>query len=67
MGFGQIVGLFAFLDFRKSQKVYVHYAPSVYKVSGILANYHTCIYSSHISNYFGVEPPCLEDYLTSKE
>lgn len=66
-GFGKIVGLFAFVDFKKNQKVFVQNVPRMYKVTGILANCHTCVYGSQVSDYFGVAPPCLEDYLTCKE
>ncbi|XP_077555345.1 uncharacterized protein LOC144169840 [Haemaphysalis longicornis] len=62
-GFGKIAGLFAFLDFRKNQKLRRQKVARMYKVAAILANCHTSMYGSQVSQYFGVEPPQLEDYL----
>ncbi|XP_070384926.1 uncharacterized protein [Dermacentor albipictus] len=62
-GFGKIAGLFAFLDFRKNQKLRQQNVSRMYKVGAILANCHTCMYGSQVSEYFGVEPPQLEEYL----
>ncbi|XP_070387683.1 uncharacterized protein [Dermacentor albipictus] len=62
-GFGKIAGLFAFVDFRKNQKLYRQNLPQMYKVSALLANCHTCLYGSQVSTYFGLEPPALEMYL----
>lgn len=63
-GFAKIAELFAFLDFRKNQKLYRQNVPRMYKVSTILANCHSCLYGSQVCQYFGIDPPCLEDYLT---
>ncbi|XP_070388867.1 uncharacterized protein [Dermacentor albipictus] len=62
-GFGKIAGLFAFLDFRKNQKLHRQNLPRMYRVSAILANCHTCMYGSQVSQYFGLDPPSLETYL----
>nr|XP_050030581.2 uncharacterized protein LOC126526913 [Dermacentor andersoni] len=62
-GFGKIAALFAFVDFRKNQKLYRQNLPQMYKVSALLANCHTCLYGSQVSTYFGLEPPALEMYL----
>ncbi|XP_077498715.1 uncharacterized protein LOC144109799 [Amblyomma americanum] len=63
-GFGKMAGLLAFLDFRKNQKLHRQNLPRMYRVSAILANCHTCVYRSQVSQYFGLEPPSLETYLT---
>ncbi|XP_075741731.1 uncharacterized protein LOC119160041 isoform X2 [Rhipicephalus microplus] len=65
-GFGKIAGLFAFLDFRKNQRLKRQNVSRMYKVGTILANCHTCMYSSQVSQYFQVEPPQLEEYLRPK-
>ncbi|XP_077519297.1 uncharacterized protein LOC144129190 [Amblyomma americanum] len=65
-GFGKIAGLFAFLDFRKNQKLYPQNLPRMYQVSAILANCYTCMYESQVEQYFGLEPPSLETYLVSQ-
>ncbi|XP_072143161.1 putative nuclease HARBI1 [Dermacentor andersoni] len=63
-GFGKIAGLFAFVDFKKNQKLYLQNVPRIYKASALLANCHTCLYGAQVSHYFGLEPPDLEAYLT---
>lgn len=66
-GFGKIVGLFAFVDFKKkNQKLYLQNLPRIYKASALLANCHTCLYGAQVSQYFGLEPPQLEVYLAHK-
>ncbi|XP_075751972.1 uncharacterized protein LOC142817905 [Rhipicephalus microplus] len=65
-GFGKIAGLFAFLDFRKNQRLKRQNVSRMYKVGTILANCHTCMYSSQVSQHFQVEPPQLEEYLRPK-
>lgn len=62
-GFGKILSQFAFLDFKKNLKVFLQPVGVYYILGAILANCHTCIYSSQSSEYFGVEPPTLEEYL----
>lgn len=63
-GFGKIAGNFAFLDFRKNQKLLRQNLACMYRVSAILANCHTCLYGSQVSDYFGLQPPLLDQYLT---
>ncbi|XP_075722542.1 uncharacterized protein LOC142765428 [Rhipicephalus microplus] len=65
-GFGKIAGLFAFLDFRKNQRLKRQKVSRMYKVGTIFANCHTCMYGSQVSQYFQVEPPQLEEYLRPK-
>ncbi|XP_077501449.1 uncharacterized protein LOC144112496 [Amblyomma americanum] len=64
-GFGKIAGLFAFVDFKKNQKLRLQNLPRIYKASALFANCHTCLYGAQVSHYFGVDPPELETYLTS--
>lgn len=62
-GFGKVVSEFAFLDFKKNQKLLLQAVPKMYRVAVILINCHACMYGNQISAYFGTEPPCLYDYL----
>jgi hypothetical protein len=61
--FGKIVNEFAFLDFKKNQKLLLQDLGKMYKVGALLTNCHTCIYGSQCSMYFDVEPVSLEQYL----
>ncbi|KAK4887199.1 hypothetical protein RN001_003470 [Aquatica leii] len=62
-GFGKILQLFAFLDFKKNQKLLLQDVEAMYKVGVILTNCDTCLYGSETSAYFNVNPPALEEYL----
>jgi nuclease HARBI1 len=62
-GFGKILQLFAFLDFKKNQKLLKQQLKKQYVVAGILANCHTCLNGSQVSEYFDCSPPSIEEYL----
>ena len=62
--FGKISTLFAFVDYKKNQKLYLQPVGMYYSVCAILTNCHTCLYGSQTASYFNVEPPQLEEYLT---
>ncbi|XP_049516984.1 uncharacterized protein LOC125942770 [Dermacentor silvarum] len=62
-GFGKIISEFAFLDFKKNQKVLLQAVPRMYRVAVILTNCHACMYGNQVSSYFDLEPPCLMYYL----
>ncbi|XP_077560431.1 uncharacterized protein LOC144175200 [Haemaphysalis longicornis] len=62
-GFGKTVNLFAFLDFKKNQKLLLQNVPQMYWVATILTNCHTCIYGSQVGMFFGLRPPSLHEYL----
>jgi hypothetical protein len=51
-GFGKIIQLFAFLDFKKNQKLYMQNIKEQYVVAAILANCHTCLRRSQVSTEF---------------
>lgn len=59
--FGKVSTKFAFVDFKKNQKMLLQEVPSMYKVAVLLTNCHTCLNSSQTSLYF--EPLSLEEYL----
>ena len=65
-GFGKIVQLFAFVDFRKNQKLYLQPVGKYYRVATLLTNCHTCLYGSQVSTYFGMNPPHITDYLVAQ-
>lgn len=65
-GFGKIVGEFAFLDFKKNQKLLWQQLAQMYKSATILANCHTCMHGSQVSEYFDLQPPSLREYLKQR-
>lgn len=62
-GFQKIVSLFAFVDYKKNQKLLLQDLESLYKVAVLLTNCHTCLYSSQSAQYFNLVPPLLNEYL----
>lgn len=61
--FGEIFEQFAFLDFKKNQKIFLQPVAKYMKVAAILKNCQTCLYGSETSSYFEVDPPSLESYI----
>lgn len=61
--FGKVINEFAFLDFKKNQKLLLQDLGIMYKVGVLLMNCHTCLYGGQCSMYFDVEPVSLEQYL----
>ena len=61
--FGKIRSIFAFLDYKKNNKLYLQPVGKYYAVAAILTNCHTCLYGSTTTTYFGVNPPSLEEYM----
>lgn len=62
-GFQKILSEFAFLDFKKNQKLLLQEVGTMYVTSTILTNCHTCLYGSQIGTYFNIQSPQLEEYL----
>ncbi|CAN8023026.1 unnamed protein product [Ixodes persulcatus] len=62
-GCGKVVAEFAFLDFKKNQKLLRQQVEQMYKVGTILCNCHTAIYGSQVTSYFNLDPPSLQEYL----
>lgn len=62
-GFGKVINEFAFLDFKKNQKLLLQDVGTMYRTAVILTNCHTCLYGSQTAQYFEVNPPLLENYL----
>jgi len=61
--FGKVLQYFAFMDYKKNQKVFLQPIGRMYVVAALLANCHTCVYGSQTSIYFNCAPPTLETYL----
>jgi hypothetical protein len=62
-GFGKVIQMFAFLDFKKNQKVYLQQLKQQYYVAVILVNCQVCMRGSQVSEYFYCDPPTIEQYL----
>ncbi|XP_064485836.1 uncharacterized protein LOC135398351 [Ornithodoros turicata] len=62
-GFGKTVREFAFVDFKKNQKLMLQNVGQLYRVATIFANCHTCLYGSQVTDFFNLEVPALEGYL----
>jgi hypothetical protein len=54
--FGKVLSLFAYLDFKKIQKVYLQPVEKYYAVSVLLTNCHTCMYGSETGSFFNLQP-----------
>ena len=63
-GFGKIVQLWPFLDFRKKMKILKSPVGLFFGVGNVLTNMHTCLYYGIIVNTFGKDPPSLEEYMS---
>ncbi|XP_075559263.1 uncharacterized protein LOC142590720 [Dermacentor variabilis] len=62
-GFSKVATEFAFVDFHKNQKMSYQRVGRMYRVATFLANCHTCLYGSQVSDFFDVCPPSLDEYL----
>lgn len=62
-GFGKVVSLWAFVDFKKNIKLFLSPIGKWYIVAVLLTNCHTCLYGSETSHFFHLDPPSLHDYL----
>lgn len=60
--FSKIVQQFAFVDFKKNQKLYLQPVGKYYIIATLLTNAHTCLYGSTTSTYFDIESVNLFEY-----
>ena len=60
--FGDIVGSFKFIDFKKNLKIGLSAVGKYYVVSALLRNALTCMYGNGAATFFSVDPPSLEEY-----
>ena len=63
--FGKVTNIWAFIDFKKNQKLYLQPVAKYYLVGVLLKNCHSCMYGNQTSRYFQVPTPELEDYLAN--
>ena len=56
------INYFKFLDFTKNLRIGLSQVGKMYIVCAILRNALTCLYSNTATEYFGVDPPSLQDY-----
>ena len=62
--YGKILQQFAYVDFKKGQKVNLQPIACYYIVAALFTNCHTCLYGSETTSTFNCRPPTLEEYLT---
>ena len=60
--FGDIVNYFKFLDFKKNLKIGLSAVGKMYVTCALMQNARSILYGSVTSEYFGVNPPTLEEY-----
>jgi hypothetical protein len=64
-GFGKVVCLWSFLDFKKKLKIWLSPIAVLYEVAVFLTNVHTCFAGCTCSDYFHILPPTPEQYIES--
>lgn len=62
-GFAKVYNLWAFLDYKKNQKLLLQPIGQYIAVAVFLTNCHSCLYGNQTADYFGVAPPTLEAYI----
>ena len=62
--FRDIVNYFKILDFKKNLKLSLSAVGKMYVVCAILRNALTCMYTNSTSEYFGLNPPTIEEYFS---
>ena len=60
--FGDIVNYFKFLDFKKNLKIGLNAVGKIYVTCALMQNARSILYGSATSEYFGLNPPSLEEY-----
>ena len=60
--FGNIINDFKFLDFKKNLKIGMSSVGKMNLVCALLHNAITCLYGNSTSEFFGLNPPSLQDY-----
>ena len=60
--FAEIINYFKFLVFKKNLRIGLSQVGKIYIVCAILRNALTRLYSNTTAEYFGVDPPSLQDY-----
>lgn len=65
-GFADIIRLWAYLDYKRGQKLLNAPLGMEYRVAVLLTNIHICLYGSETSHYFKCFPPLLSEYLKGR-
>lgn len=67
-GFGRVVALWPYVDYKKKQQVGLSACGlgKQYQVAGFLTNCHSCLYRNATSKYFRVRAPSLREYLAGE-
>lgn len=60
--FGNIAALCAFIDFDKTQKLFMSPIGQFYMIAALIHNCRVCLYGGQTSQYYDISPPTLEDY-----
>jgi len=65
-GYEKIVDLWAFVDYKKCQKLLKSNVEAIWHLAVWLTNLHNCVNGGNqISEYFEVKPPTLEEYIAN--
>ncbi|XP_049900259.1 uncharacterized protein LOC126390142 [Epinephelus moara] len=62
--FGDIANYFKFMDFKKNLKIKLSSVGKLYVVSALLRNALTCLYGNQTSQFFGLDPPHIQEYFS---
>ena len=62
-GYAKVIQLFPFVDFKKNVKILLQPVGALYTIAALFTNCHTCLHGCETSNFFGMKPPTLEEYL----
>lgn len=62
--FGDIVNYFKFIDYKKNLKIGLSSIGKMYVVCALLRNALTCLYGNTTSDFFGIDPPTVENYFS---
>jgi hypothetical protein len=63
--FGKVLSLFPFVDFKKSQKIFLQPVGKYYPIAVLLTNMHTCVEGSLTGRFFCLSPPSLQEYIAA--
>ena len=63
--FGDIINYFKFLDLKKNLKIGLSSIGKMYIVAALLRNALTCMYGNQTAEYFGLQPPSLQEYFAN--
>ena len=62
--FGDIVKSFKSMDFKSNLKIGLSSVGKMYIVCALIRNAITCLYGNQTSEFFGLEPPTLNEYFS---